>query len=138
MSEVAQKNGIVLTTWVDDIVISGEDSRNLMEPIRKAIAANGLKIAPAKTLVMGSKSEKIVTGVRLGRYGPRAPRRKMSELRAAIFRLASGKVAGEDIPKYKKNLAGRIAYVASINKGDGQKLTDYATKLDVKLEPSPR
>lgn len=127
---LAQKSGLTITTWVDDIVISGKESRSLMESIRGTIAAHGFKIAPAKRVILGPRSEKEVTGVRLGRLGPRATRRKMSELRAAIFRLSCGQVAIDDMQKYSANLRGRIAHVASVCKADGDKLFSYAVRLN--------
>jgi hypothetical protein len=105
-----------------------------MEPIRKVLATNGFKIASKKRVILRPGSEKTVTGVRLGKFGPRAPHLKMSELRAAIFRLASHGVGYEDMPRYTNNLVGRIAYISSINKTDGQKLSGYAARLDVKLD----
>jgi RNA-directed DNA polymerase len=133
VQEIARNKGITITTWVDDIVISGIESRELIEPVRKIIAANGFKIAPSKRVIMRSRSEKAVTGVRLGRFGPRAPYRKMSEIRAGIYRLASGRVPPDEIRKYLRNVVGRIAHVCLLSPVDGEKLSAYGAKLGVDL-----
>lgn len=130
----SEKAGLAITTWVDDLIFSGFAARKVMETVRSTLAANGFKVAQEKREIFGSKDEKLVTGVRIGRFQPRAPHKKMSDLRAAIHRLAVGDVAPEDVEKYRKNLSARIAHVASIHTGDAVLLKQQVEKSKVRLK----
>jgi RNA-directed DNA polymerase len=129
----SNRAGLRPTTWVDDLIFSGTAAREVMEPVRAILASKGFKIAPEKREIMGPRDEKVITGGRLGRFCVRAPHNKMSELRAAIHRLAIGSVDEQDLDKYRQNLAGRIAHIASIHPGDAAKLRRQMVKLRVSL-----
>lgn len=85
----SEQKGLTITTWVDDLIFSGKDARDVMETVRKVLAQNGFKMAPRKREIMGPKTEKVITGGRLGGRQVRAPHQKMSELRASIHRLST-------------------------------------------------
>jgi hypothetical protein len=104
-----------------------------MNTVRSVLAANGLRIAPEKREILGPKDEKIITGARLGRFQVRAPHQKMSELRAAIHRLAIGAVPNEELRKYRQNLSSRIAHIASLNAKDAEKLRRQAKSSGVSV-----
>lgn len=126
-------SGLTISTWVDDLIFSGRAARVIMETVRATLAENGFRVAAEKREILGPKSEKCVTGVRLGRIQPRAPHKKMSDLRAAIHRLAVGAVDPAEIEKYRQNLSARIAHIATIHKGDAAKLRQHAAKSGVVL-----
>jgi hypothetical protein len=130
----SEKAGLTITTWVDDLIFSGTAARGVMETVRATLASNGFKIAPRKRDILGPKDEKVITGVRLGRSHVRAPHKKMSELRAAIHRLAVGSVAPDDLDKYRQNLSARIAHIAWIHSGDATKLRRQVAKSGVHLK----
>ena len=131
---VSKREGLTISTWIDDLIFSGPSARNVMETVRATLAANGFKVAPQKREIFGPKAEKLTTGVRLGRFQPRAPHKKMSDLRAAIHRLAVGGVDLEDIDKYRKNLSARIAHIASIHADDAARLKQQAARSGVSLQ----
>jgi RNA-directed DNA polymerase len=133
ISTMSEKLDLTVTTWVDDLIFSGASARSVMETVRQVLADNGLKPASDKREIFGSQDEKGVTGARLGRFTVRAPHRKMSELRAAIHRLAIGAVAPDELDRYRQNLAARIAHITSIHARDGEKLKRYAKKARVSL-----
>ena len=130
----SEQKDLTITTWVDDLIFSGNAAREVMCKVREVLASNGLKDTPRKREIFGTKSAKIITGVRIGRFGARAPREKMSELRAALYRLATGKVKPKELERYRQNLVARIAHVASIHRGDAEKLISYAKTLGVRLK----
>jgi hypothetical protein len=105
-----------------------------METVRATLAAHGFKMAPEKREVFGPKDQKNITGTRLGRFEVRVTHKKMSELRAAIFRLAIGAVEPNDLDKYRRNLSARIAHIATIHKGDATKVRRHAAKSGVILK----
>lgn len=129
----SDRAGLTITTWVDDLIFSGLAAREVMETVRETLAANGFKIAPEKREIFGPTVEKLVTGVRVGRSEVRGSRKKMSELRAAIHRLALGIVDTSEIERYRQNLSARIAHLASIHEGDAAKLMRYASRSGVVL-----
>lgn len=131
-----EQKDLTITAWVDDLIFSGAAARTVMVKVREVLAANGLKTAPRKREILGTKNVKVITGVRLGRFTTRASREKMSELRAALHRLATGKVKPDELDRYRQNLAARIAHVASIHKGDAEKLRCQARTLGVRLNAS--
>ena len=130
----SEQKDLTITTWVDDLIFSGAAARTVMGEVRAVLASNGLKIAPRKREVLGPKTVKVITGVRLGRFTTRASREKVSELRAALHRLATGKVKPEELDRYRQNLTARIAHVASIHRGDAEKLRCQAKVLGVNLK----
>lgn len=130
----SERSGLTITTWVDDLIFSGPAAREIMETVRATLAAAGFRIASEKREILGTKSEKNVTGVRIGRYGPRAPRRKMSELRAAIHRLAVGEIGAAEIERYRQNLSARVAHISTIHEADAAKLKRHAKKSGVVIK----
>lgn len=130
----SERSGLTITTWVDDLIFSGLAAREVMETVRATLASNGFKIAPEKREILGPRAEKLTTGVRIGRFEARAPHKKMSELRAAIHRLAVAGVDPAEIEKYRQNLAARIAHIATIHKGDATRLRHQAVKHRVSLQ----
>lgn len=129
----SEQAGLTITTWVDDLIFSGAAAREVMETVRTTLAANGFKIAPEKREILGPRAEKLVTGTRIGRFEVRSPHKKMSELRAAIHRLALGAVDAADIDRYRQNLSARIVHIGTIHKGDAARLKRRATKSGVAL-----
>jgi len=123
-----------ISTWIDDVIFSGANSRDLMELVRSTLAANGFKVSREKREIIGPSKSKIVTGVRLGHLRTRAPKQKVAELRAAIHRLAIGAVPPEDEERYRRNLAGRIAYISFLDQADGAKLVKLAEESGVRLK----
>lgn len=125
---------LVITTWIDDITFSGQNARRLIETVRATLASNGLKSAAQKLRIEGPCDEKVVTGVRIGRTRTRVPHKVVADIRAAIHRLAVNKVPAEDEVRYRANLAGRLAYLGSVDARDAASLRDYAKKLKVRLK----
>ena len=130
----SDRAGLTISTWVDDLIFSGNEARTVMEIVRATLAAHGFKMAPEKRNIFGPKDEKNFTGTRLGGYAVRVPHTKMSELRAAIHRLATSIVEPGDLEKYRKNLSARIAHIGKIHEGDAAKVRRYAAQSGVVLK----
>jgi RNA-directed DNA polymerase len=130
----SEQAGLTITTWVDDLIFSGSVAHTVMETVRATLAAHGFKMAPEKREIFGPKDQKNITGTRLGRFEVRVTHKKMSELRAAIFRLAIGALEPGELEKYRRNLSARIAHIATIHKGDAAKVRRHAIKSSVILK----
>lgn len=129
----SEKHGLEITTFVDDLIFSGTAAREVMNTVRETLASNGFRIAPEKRDIFGTHDEKTITGMRLGRSHVRVPHRKMSELRAAIHRLVIGDVQPHELPRYRQNLAARIAHAGSIDERDARKLMRQAQNSGISL-----
>ncbi len=128
---LGEHRGLTISTWIDDLIFSGAEARSVMEAVRSILALNGFRAAPEKRDIFGPRDEKVVTGARLGRFTVRAPHRKMSELRAAIFRLRVGAVEPDDRKRYLINLTSRIAHIGQIHRKDGETLVHLAKKSGI-------
>lgn len=131
---VSEREGLTITTWVDDLVFSGAAAREIMNPVREVLASHGFKTSPEKRDVLGTRDDKVITGTRVGRTQARVSHQKMSELRAAIHRLETGNVPPDEIDRYRQNLSARIVHVTSIHAGDAEKLKRQAKKAGVSLK----
>lgn len=118
------EKGVTATAWVDDLTFSGFAAREVIETVRQVLAANGFKDSRRKRAVLGPRDPKVVTGVRLGKHGPRACRAKMSEIRAGIFNLSMGKVTANGLQHDLQSLQGKITHINSLCAADAKKLQD--------------
>jgi RNA-directed DNA polymerase len=113
---------VEVTAYVDDVICSGEKARSLMEPIRKALAKDGLKLASKKRKILGPKKAKVVTGVRLGRDGTRAPHEKLKDIRAGIHKLTIGVSLPGGRKRYLESINAKLRHIESLCPRDGIKL----------------
>ncbi len=127
--EACSKEGVVVTAWVDDLTFSGVNARGVMETVRRTLAANGFKDSRKKRIVLGPRNMKIITGVRLGKDGPRACRLKVREIRAGIFNLKLQKATSRGIDKDIQSLQGKIAHIRSVCPEDAVRLELQIAKL---------
>jgi hypothetical protein len=114
--------------FVDDLIFSGDRARQVMEPTRKLLGRDGFSFSAAKREILGSRSEKQVTGIREGGDGPRAPYKKLGDLRAGFHKLRIGVIPEKERPDYIKRLAARVAHIHNICPKDAAK---FMTQLEV-------
>ncbi len=121
LEECSEKH-ITATAWVDDLIFSGKEARSVMELARQALAANGLKLSSKKRVILNGRDSKVITGVRLGNKRIRAPKEKLSDIRAAIHKLEIGQIANYQRDKYIVSLNGKINNIERICAQDAQPL----------------
>lgn len=109
-----RKHRIVYTTWIDDLVFSGDESRRVIDIAVSALRAGGFSLPHKKLKIMTSGGRMLVTGVVLG-HKPGILRRYIRDTRAGIHRLAMGDVSRIQIDDYSKRIIGRIAHIKRIN-----------------------
>jgi RNA-directed DNA polymerase len=101
--------------FVDDIVFSGGPAaKSMMQPTRKLLGRDGFSFSARKREVLGPRDSKLVTGIRDGSDGPRAPYKKLGDLRAGFHKLAIGVVPELEKTDYIKRLAARVSHVNKI------------------------
>ena len=115
---------LTASAWVDDLTFSGDNAREVIETVRQVLAANGFKDSRRKRAILGPRDTKVITGVRLGKHGPRACRIKMREIRAGIFNLSQGRVTANGLHHDIQSLQGKITHIDSLCKADAKRLQD--------------
>lgn len=117
-----KEKGITASAWVDDLTFSGRDAREIIETVRQVLAAHGFKDSRKKRAVLGPRQAKVITGVRIGKDGPRACRIKMREVRAGIANLRKGKITERGFDKDVQSLRGKIVHIRSLCAADAIQL----------------
>jgi RNA-directed DNA polymerase len=117
-----QEMGIVVTVWVDDLTFSGERAREIIEPVRQTLAANGFKASQKKLHILGSKDAKHVTGPRLGAHSIRACKSAKAEVRAGIYNVRMSRFTTRGRSKDIQSLQGKISYLRSLCPTDAAQL----------------
>jgi len=107
--------------YVDDIQFSGQRARLMMEPTRRRLARDGFSFSNKKREILGHFKPKIVAGVRAGKDGLRAPKNKLSDLRAGFHKLKLGLVPDAEKADYIKRLAARVNHISQICPKDAAK-----------------
>ena len=112
--EACSEMSVVPTSWVDDLIFSGERARSVMELVRQTLAANGFKMSAKKSIILTGRDPKVITGVRLGAGRVRAPKDKLRDIRAAIHKLQIGCINRCDRKQYLNKLEGRLNHIEQI------------------------
>jgi len=102
---------VAYSTWIDDLAFSGGRARDLIEPSISLLADNGLKVKREKIRIMGPRAVKLLTGTRLGLSEGRAPKEKISRVRAGIHNLRVGLVSPNDEERYIVSLLGQLRFI---------------------------
>jgi hypothetical protein len=113
--------GVIPGAYVDDVQFSGQHARLMMEPVRRRLARDGFSFPNKKREVLGRFEPKIVAGIRDGKDGPRAPKKKLSDLRAGFHKLKLGLVPEAEKADYIKRLAARVSHINQICPKDAAK-----------------
>jgi len=112
------------STWIDDLAFSGAAARELIPISAKVLQGHGLKISRSKVRIMGPREIKLLTGTRLGRGTPRAPKDKISRVRSGIHKLRSGLVSPEDQERFINGLVGQLEYIERLSRKDSRVLVE--------------
>jgi hypothetical protein len=113
--------GVTPAAYVDDIQFSGPNARLMMEPTRRHLARDGFSFPNGKREVMGRYRQKIVAGIRNGKDGPRAPKKKLWDLRAGFHKLKLGLIPDDEKTAYISRLAARVSHIDQICPKDAAK-----------------
>jgi RNA-directed DNA polymerase len=136
--QACEDKGIAATAWVDDLIFSGSNARIVMEQVRNALAANGLRLSSKKTCILNARKPKIITGARLGKDGLRASKEKLREIRAGIHNLKCGRVTHLGQEKDIAKLRGKLAFVKSLCPSDAAPLIASLDRLERDLKKSEK
>jgi RNA-directed DNA polymerase len=98
------------SSWVDDLVLSGECARDILPIVIKLLLESGFKVRHSKISVMRPGEKKAINGLVLGKLIT-VENRYLKRIRAGIHNLQIARVPQSDIGKYVMSLEGQINYV---------------------------
>lgn len=124
--EACETLGVAYSTWIDDLAFSGDLARDIIQIAARILASHGLRISRDKVNIMGPRSEKLITGTRLGAKGIRAPREKLDRIRSGIHHFQIGHISDNKAERYMKGLVAQLRFVHQLCPKDAQ---SYAEKL---------
>ncbi|MET0695323.1 MAG: reverse transcriptase family protein [Propionibacteriaceae bacterium] len=122
--------GATYTRYADDLTFSGDARFNVastsgvLRGIGRIVRDEGFAVNPSKTRVQGRGQRQVVTGVVVNER-PNVTRRQYDQLRAVLHeaRTRGPTVANRSgHPDFRSHLAGRVAWVESLNPGRGRRL----------------
>jgi RNA-directed DNA polymerase len=117
-----RRNPAEYSAWVDDLAFSGANPRPLINAAIRELATGGFAVSRAKVKVMGPRSQKILTGTRLGK-SPRIDPKQFSRVRSGIHKLRTCAVPTNELGRYVRSLEGKISHIASIEPKKAERLT---------------
>jgi hypothetical protein len=126
----AAKFGLRYSRFVDDIAISGKNSRRLINLIAKLLSRRRLPIhrvrrhGRAKLKIMGSGRAQQVTGLIVNApRGLSVPGARREKIRTAIWVLR--RTSRQDLSRAVNSIRGKIGYVAQFNRGSAKRLITF-------------
>ena len=135
---LARKHGAVVTTYIDDIALSGGPSvGNLKRTVKKIIRQSGFAPNLEKTMILDSSREQVVAGIRVNSQLD-VPSAKLSEIRKLLRNLEADVSSGTLIESRRvRSLSGKIRYVSTLNRGAGRVLEDRLRNIVSRLDDRP-
>jgi RNA-directed DNA polymerase len=126
----AERSGLRYSRFVDDIAISGENPRPLINKIAKLLSRKKLPIhrsranGKSKLQITPNRNAQVVTGLIVNSpNGLSVPNRRRDKVRAAIYGLRH--TPKHHLHKSVASVYGKIAYVAQFNPGAAKRLNGY-------------
>jgi hypothetical protein len=107
---VCESRHVVYSSWVDDLVFSGEQACDLVPLVIEILRNSGFRVAHKKIEVMRPGERKTINGLVLGQFVT-VKREYLGQIRAGIHNLTTEKVEGSAIEGYVLSLEGQINYV---------------------------
>lgn len=137
LTEAARRISVVSTRFVDDVALSGDDPRSLINTTARLLSRRGLRMwrkrakfqTKPKLRIMPRHEPQLVTGLLVNlEAGPTVPRQKRDAIRAAIFQLSSiTDEAGRD--RAMRSVRGRIEYVRQFDPNHAARLERYLKRI---------
>jgi RNA-directed DNA polymerase len=135
MTRHAREASLVYSRYADDITFSGNNVINVevLELVRLHLSALGLSLNEKKTRFMGSNSAKEVTGLIIGREGPRLPKEYLNSARGWFFRVSRF----PDLYRDELNrIRGTVAFIRQIGGAGSNSVIELGSRAIAEVERS--
>ncbi len=133
---LCKKLGFTYTRYADDMSFSytGQTDNlaigSFLNSIHKIIESEGFHIKKEKTHILKKNNRQYITGVVINHKEIGVPRKWVKILRASIYNAQKLKNAGTAVPtKTKQEIAGKIAWLKTVNETRYQKMIQQGTEL---------
>jgi RNA-directed DNA polymerase len=124
----AKRHQLKVSRYVDDITISGDQPKLLMDMTTRLLKAKGLTLAPHKTKVCPNSGPQEVTGLVVNHDGKLSiPRAYRDAVRSSIHKLRS--LPRDGWPEAVASIKGKIKHIERYNKGSAVRLDRYLTEV---------
>lgn len=128
------ETGVVYTRFVDDIGVSGNDPRFMIQEVITELRAIGLRVNRGKLVaesgIMGPTRQQLLTGYHANcKRGPSVPRKKRNNVRVAIRALRHLDPASEAHAKALARVEGKINFIQLTNPGSATALRRYLERI---------
>lgn len=115
LAKVSRERGLILSQYVDDIIVSGEDAEESIGDLVAVVQKHGKDLSHSKLRIMGSGASQEVNGIVVN-VTPRARRQFVDQTREMIAKLSLDHLpAASAIRKVQ----GRISYIAHLCPNQG-------------------
>lgn len=137
VDRAAGATGARYTRFVDDVTLSGENPRPLINMVGKALSRRGLHMyrkkarfeAQSKLRILANGSAQEVTGLIVNRQtGPSVARKRRDQVRAAIWAARDEQDAAQRA-KALASLRGKIGHIRRHNPGAADRLERFLESL---------
>lgn len=123
----ATRHQLNISRYVDDITISGDRPKLLMDMTTRLLKAKGLTLAPLKTKVCPSSGPQEVTGLVVNNGKLSIPRAYRDAVRSSIHQLRS--IPSHEWGKPIASIKGKIRHIERYNKGAAARLDRYLAEI---------
>lgn len=130
MSAEAERQGVRYSRFVDDIAISGENPRPLINKVAKLLSSRRLPVhrrkinGPSKLRIAPSGVAQRITGLIVNaQNGLSVPRERRDKVRAAIYALR--RAPKHELKKAVASIRGKITHIAQFNAAAAKRLNTY-------------
>ena len=137
LTGLARRSGAVYTRYADDLVFSGDQGFERRLPqfrllVNAIVIDSGFEIRRRKTRVMRQGTQQRVLGIVVNRV-TNIERQEFDALKAELFNCVRFGPQGQNREgrgDYRQHLAGRVAWIASVHAGKGQRLRGLLEQID--------
>lgn len=126
---LSQRLGLRMTRFVDDIAFSGDHSRLVINSVVDVLHHAGFRAPHRKIKVMPRSMPQVVTGLSVNNKAITVPRRKRSDIRAAIHQINHFPIQSPKRAQALSSILGRIAYIESVTKRPELWLRNYLARV---------
>lgn len=123
---IAYELGLVCTSFVDDIALSGPRAREAIEKVFEVIQRHGFAVRQSKKRCMSASTNQALTGTVVNRKVS-AGRKRFQALRQRIYELSTRPTQVGDAEL--RSIRGSIAHVRYLNQTQGAALERYADRV---------
>jgi transcriptional regulator with XRE-family HTH domain/retron-type reverse transcriptase len=129
VNDIAKKACLNLTFYIDDIIISGPNVEECMEPVILAIQEHGYAVSNKKKKLMPASVPQKVTGLIVNRK-VNIPTDYIEDLRKEIIKTSeSGGISENEL----KTVRGKISHIRQVNPCIAEKMDEWVDDLDLAI-----